>query len=117
MSAFPPLSEIWAYIEPRMLVLFLLTAFDLIFGVVIAVIGKTFKWDYLTHYLTSDVLPIFAWIAIAIIGFIPAEFLPQGVIPIVADVVYATVALTILGSLYESFKSIGVLNKPTPPIG
>jgi hypothetical protein len=59
-NAFPNLAELWAAIEPRLVVLLLLTVFDLIFGVILSLLAKDFKWDYLLHYLNSDVLPILA---------------------------------------------------------
>ncbi len=109
-SAFPDLPAIWAVIEPRLIVLLVLTLFDFLFGVILSIIAKDFKWEYLLHYLNTDILPILAWMAFAVMGTIPAEFLPQGILPIVADGVYATVSLAILASLYGHFKTIGVLS-------
>jgi hypothetical protein len=109
MSTFPAISTIWTAIEPGLLVLFILTIIDTLFGVVLSVIDKTFKWEYLTHYLNTDIMPTLAWVAIAVIGFIPQELLPAQTMPIFATTVYATVVLSILGSLYEHFKTIGVM--------
>ena len=108
-NAFPVLSEIWAVIEPRLIVLLVLTVFDFLFGVILSLIAKDFKWDYLLHYLNTDILPILAWMAIAVVGKIPAEFIPSGTLPIISDAVYATVFLAILASLVGHFQKIGVM--------
>lgn len=105
-------ATVWNIIEGRLLVLALLTALDLVFGVIVSFIQKEFKWECLYHYLDTDVLPIFAWIGVVLITNIPAELIPIGfTIPIVADVVYATVFLSILGSLVGSFGKLGVLKE------
>lgn len=108
-SSFPDLPEIWKVIEPRLVVLLVLTVFDFLFGVILALIAKEFKWDYLLHYLNSDILPILAWVAIAVISTIPPEFLPPSVLPIIEYSVYVTVFLSIFYSLIEHFKKIGVM--------
>jgi len=109
-SIFPSLSEIWAIIEPRLVVLLVLTVFDFLFGVILSLIAKDFKWEYLLHYLNTDILPILAWMAIAVIGQIPAEFIPSGTLPVFEYAVYATVFLSIVASLYGQFQKIGVLS-------
>jgi hypothetical protein len=109
-ASFPGPGEIWSVIYPRLLVLLILTVFDFLFGVILAIIGKEFKWDYLVHYLNTDILPILAWMAIVVISLVPAEFIPAGTLPILEYGVYATVFLSIVASLFESFKKIGVLS-------
>jgi hypothetical protein len=106
---FPSLGTIWAVIEPRLVVLLILTVFDFLFGVVLAVIAREFEWGYLLHYLNTDILPILAWIAVAVITQIPDEFIPGGALPIFEYGVYATVFLSIAASLFEQFKKIGIL--------
>ena len=108
-AAFPGLGEIWSVIEPRLIVLLILTIFDFLFGVILSIIAKEFKWDYLLHYLNSDILPILAWMATVVISLIPVEFIPAGALPIFEYGIYATVFLSIGASLFESFKKIGVL--------
>jgi hypothetical protein len=127
MNPFPALSIIWAAIFPLLAVLLLITFFDFLIGVVIAAVSKTFKWDYLLHYLNTDVLPILAWLVIAIISYIPAELLPAGSLPpivgsslaVFAYGMYTTIVLSILKSLFDSFKEIGILRVggviPEPP--
>ncbi len=116
-AAFPGLAELWGAIYPRLVVLLILTLFDFLFGVVLALIGKVFKWDYLLHYLNTDILPILAWMAIVIITKIPEEMIPTGALPLFEWGVYTTVFLSIVASLFESFKLIGVLRNgaPEPP--
>lgn len=117
-ESFPGLGELWALIIPRLTVLLILTVFDFLFGVVLAIIAKEFKWDYLIHYLNTDILPILAWVAILVICQIPAEFIPAGALPVFEYGVYVTVFLSIVASLFESFKKIGVLrgrDNPEPP--
>ena len=108
-NTFPSLPEIWAIIEPRLIVLLVLTLFDFLFGVILSLVAKDFKWEYLLHYLNTDILPILAWMAIAVVGKIPAEFIPNGTLPIFSDAVYATVFLAMLASLIGHFQKIGVL--------
>jgi hypothetical protein len=109
-NTFPNLSEIWAVIEGRLVVLLILTVFDLLFGVILSLIAKDFKWEFLLHYLNTDILPILAWMATAVIGQIPAEFIPKETLPIFEYAVYATVFLSIAASLYGHFQKIGVLS-------
>ena len=108
-ASFPELAEIWAIIAPRLVVLLILTVFDFLFGVILSLIGRVFKWEYLIHYLNTDILPILAWMAIVVITQVPAEFIPAGALPIFEYGVYATVFLSISASLFEHFKTIGVL--------
>lgn len=119
MGTFPSLAELWAVIEPRLVVLLILTIFDFLFGVILSLIAKDFKWDYLVHYLNTDILPILAWMAVAVISMIPAEFIPAGALPIFDGAVYITVFLSIAASLFGHFKKIGVLRAggitPEPP--
>ena len=116
-AAFPGLGELWGAIFPRLVVLLVLTIFDFLFGVILAILGKTFKWDYLLHYLNTDILPILAWMACVVISQIPLEFIPaaaqkffSGAMPIFEYGVYTTVFLSIVASLFESFGKIGVLS-------
>jgi len=111
---FPSPGAIWAVIEPRLVVLFILTVFDFLFGVVLALIAKEFEWDYLLHYLNTDILPILAWIAVVVITQIPAELIPGGALPIFEYGVYATVFLSITASLFEQYKKIGILANRNP---
>jgi hypothetical protein len=118
-SSFPDPATIWAIIEPRLVVLLLLTLFDFLFGVILALIAKTFQWDYLMHYLSTDILPILAWMAIVVVTQIPAEFIPSGALPVFEYGVYATVFLSIAASLVGQFQKIGVLSgdkKPDEPV-
>lgn len=116
-ASFPGPGEIWSVIYPRLVVLLILTLFDFLFGVILSVIAKEFKWDYLLHYLETDILPILAWMAIVVISLVPTEFIPAGALPIFEYGVYATVFLSISASLYEQFKKIGVITDRTsePP--
>lgn len=103
-------ATVWGVLQNRLMVLALLTALDLIFGVIVSLVQKEFKWESLNHYLTTDVLPIFAWIGVVILVNIPAELLPYGfTIPFVGDFVYTTVFLSIFGSLVGSFGKLGIL--------
>jgi hypothetical protein len=109
---------LWGLLQGGLFALTLLTALDIIFGIAVSVIiKKDFKWVYLNHYLTTDVLPMFAWVGVVIITTIPAEFVPSGVLPVVSGVVYASVFIGILASLLESFASIGVLTTVLNKIG
>jgi hypothetical protein len=114
-ASFPDPAAIWAVIERRLVVLLILTLFDFLFGVILSLIDKTFKWDYLMHYLNSDILPILAWVAIVVISQIPAEFIPSGALPLFEYGVYATVFLSIAASLVGHFQKIGVLSGDTKP--
>jgi len=127
MSPFPALSVIWATIFPLLMVLLLLTFFDFLIGVIIALVSKTFKGEYLLHYVNTDILPILAWLVMAILSFIPKELLPEGSLPplvgasltVFAYGMYSTVVYSILKSLFDSFKEIGVLSdggKIEPPL-
>jgi hypothetical protein len=116
-AAFPTPSEIWAIIEPRLIVLLILTIFDFLFGVILAVVSREFKWDYLMHYLNTDILPILVWMAVVVISQIPDEFIPAGALPVFEYGIYATVFLSITASLFGHFKKIGVLASARNPDG
>jgi len=127
MSTSLNLSVIWATIFPLLMVLLLITFFDFLIGVIVALASKTFKWEYLMHYVNTDILPILAWLVMAILSFIPSELLPAGTLPplvggsltVFAYGMYTTVVLSILKSLLDSFKEIGVLSdggKIEPPL-
>jgi len=109
-GTWPDFPAIWALIYPRLIILMALTVLDFLFGVILSLIAKEFKWDYLLHYLNTDLLPILSWMAIAVISTIPAEFFPKGMLPVIEYGVYATVFLAIIGSLYGHFQKIGVLS-------
>jgi hypothetical protein len=112
------LQNVWIMIEGKLLVLALLTALDFVFGVTVSLlIKKDFKWVYLSHYLETDVLPIFAWVGVVLLATIPADLVPAGVVPVVDNVVYATIFLSILASVLGSFAEIGVLKAPLNKIG
>ena len=111
------LEMLWGLLKGGLIALTILTVIDFVFGVIVSLIKKDFKWEYLMHYLYTDVLPIFAWVGVVIITTIPAEFIPSGILPIVSTAVYATVFLGILASVMESFTVIGVLKKPLEKIG
>lgn len=108
----------WAAIQAKLVILAILTLIDVIVGVIVSLVKKDFKLEYLYHYLQTDVLPIFAWIGVVLISLIPSNLLPSGAtIPIVPDVVYGTVFLSILASVLGSFSSAGVLTELFGKIG
>lgn len=109
VEPWPDFPAIWALLEPRLIVLLVLTVFDFLFGTILSVIAKKFKWGYLTHYLVTDILPILAWMAIVFISTIPAAYIPPGALPIFEAAVYVTVFLSITTSLIGHFQSIGVM--------
>ena len=94
---------------PPLVVFLILTVFDFLFGVILAIIARSLKWDYLLHYLNTDILPILAWMAIVVITKIPEQWIPTGALPVFEVGVYATFFLSIAASLFEQFKKIGVL--------
>jgi len=109
---------LWELLKGGLFALTVLTVVDVILGVAVSLfIKKDFKWIYLNHFLTSDVLPIFAWVGTVIITTIPAEFIPSGVLPIVSGTIYAFVFMGILASIIESFAAIGVLKGTLGRIG
>lgn len=111
-------SMLWGLLQGGLFALTLLTLLDVIFGILVSVfVKKDFKWVYLSHFMTTDVLPIFEWVAVVMITTIPAEFIPTGVLPIVSGVVYGAVFLGILASVLESFSAIGILTNLFMKVG
>lgn len=109
---------VWTIVQPRILVLAILMLIDVLLGIIIALIKKEFKWDKLTSYLNTDVLPIIGWVAVVLITCIPADLIPSGfTIPIVADIVYGTVFIKILASVLKSLADAGVLTSFFGKIG
>jgi small basic protein len=108
---------LWALLQGKLIALAVVTLLDIVFGVIVALVKKEFKWEYLMHYLSSDVLPIFAWVGVVVLTTIPAENIPSGVLPIASDAVYATVFLGILASVLKSFTELGILKEALGKIG
>lgn len=108
---------LWNALDGRLIVLALLTLVDFVFGVVTSLVKKDFKWEYLMHYLNTDVLPIFGWVGVVILTTIPVEFIPGGSLPLISDAVYATVFLGILASIMGSLAEVGILTKTLNRIG
>lgn len=112
------LEMLWGLLKNGLAVLSLLTLLDFVFGVLVSlIIKKDFKWEYLSHYLTTDVLPVFAWVGVVLISTIPAELIPSGILPIISGAVYASVFIQIFASIMGSFAEIGVLTKPLTKVG
>ncbi len=106
------LKEIAVYL----LVLIGLTVVDVVFGVAVALIKREFKWDKLTGYLSSDILPMLGWLVIRLILLIPADFVPWAspITTIVGIGAYTTVFLKILGSILVNLQRVGVIGaKPS----
>lgn len=112
------LEMLWGLLKNGLAAFVLLTIIDFVFGVLVSlVIKKDFKWEYLSHYLLTDVLPVFAWVGVVLISTIPAEFVPSGVLPVISGAVYASVFIQIFASIMGSFAEIGVLTKPLNKVG
>ena len=113
---------LWLSISNYFYVLIGLTVIDFVYGTIIALVQKRFAWDKLTGYLTSDVLPILAWLVSAFLAAIPAEFIPGGVAVAVPGVIYATVFLRIFASIMghigaSNVKTDALRNVGVPPSG
>jgi hypothetical protein len=109
---------VWAAISAKILVLTILILIDILLGVILALIKKEFKWEKLTSYLSSDVLPVVGWVTVVLITLIPKELLPVGyTIPLVADLVYTTVFIKIIASVLKSLSDAGVLTNLFGKIG
>lgn len=108
---------LWGLLQGKLIAFGVLVALDIVFGIIVALVKKEFKWEYLMHYLSSDVLPIFAWVGVVVLTTIPSENIPSGALPIASDAVYATVFLSILASVLGSFSELGVLKDTLNKIG
>jgi len=117
MFDYPGIDIVVSALSGKLFTLLLLMFLDLLFGVIVALVKKVFKWDYLTNYLVTGFLPIVAWLAIGIIGFIPDQYIPASVTMVAETVVYATVFLKLLTSFLASMSSIGVLTNALGKLG
>jgi len=104
----------WQGMETQLFILLALTVVDVVFGITLAVIGRNFKWDYLTNYLQSDFLPIIAWMAVAVLGAFPLPKVADVVLPWGSEAVYATVFLKLAASVLGHFQKIGVIKQNSP---
>jgi hypothetical protein len=95
----------------------ILTVIDFVMGVAVALANGKFKWDKLTSYITSDILPILAWLSAVVISAIPISVLPSNMIGVMAWGIYSTVTLRILASIAGSFGAIGVLTEQMNRVG
>lgn len=109
----------WNSISGFLYTLLILTAVDFVIGTVRALVQGEFDWKKLNHYLITDVIPIMIWAAIELIAAIPAKFFPNTatVALAVPKVVYATVFLSILGSITGHAAAFGVLKEPLQKVG
>jgi hypothetical protein len=92
-----------------------LMAIDVVLGVIVALVKHEFKWDKLTGYLESDLLPIVGWLAISLILLIPAKYVPDTstVTDITQVAAYSTVFLKILGSVLVNLQRVGMFGSKT----
>ena len=109
---------LWTLLQGGLFAFTLLTIIDIILGIAVAVfIKKNFKWTYISHFMTSDVLPIIGWVAVVMITTIPSELIPGGVLPIVSTAIYGFVFVGILASILESLSDIGILTNMFGKVG
>jgi len=109
---------LWSLLGGGLIVLSVLTLIDFLVGVIIAIIKKEFKWEYMMHYLNSDVLPILGWVIVVVLTTIPSGLVPPGgALPVVSGTVYATVFLGIMASILGSLADIGILQSPLNRMG
>lgn len=93
-------------VKGKLIVVLMITLFDVFFGVILALRRGEFQWKKLAGYLDSDILPILVWLAIEALAFVPGDLLPVGVQLIAPQVVYGTVFLTIFASVAGHFSAI-----------
>jgi hypothetical protein len=117
MFEYPSIDLIVTALSGKLFTLLVLMFMDLLFGVIVALVKKEFKWDYLTNYLVTGFLPIAAWLAIGLLGFIPDQYIPASVTMVAEVTVYATVFLKLLASFLASMSALGVLTAPLGKIG
>jgi len=108
---------LWGLLKGGLLAFTILIILDFVFGIIVSLVKKLFKWEYLMHYVYTDVLPVFGWVGVVVLTTIPTENLPEGALPIASGAVYVTVFLSILASLLGSFSELGILTKPLNKIG
>lgn len=109
---------LWSLISGGLIVLAGLTFLDFVVGVIASLVKKDFKWVYLMHYVNTDLVPIFGWIIVVILTTIPTGLVPPGgILPVTSGAVYATVFLSILASILQSLKEVGVLTDTFGKIG
>lgn len=100
--------------------LIIVALLDLLFGVLLSVIRKRFTWERLTDYLVSNGLPILAWLIAEFVLLMPAELVPEGLgfaLDGIGWVIYSTIMLKILASLFGHFASLGLLTNAFGKLG
>lgn len=117
MFEYPSIDLIVTALSGKLFTLLILMFMDFLFGVIVALVKKVFKWDYLTNYLVTGFLPIVGWLAIGIIGFIPDQYIPASASMVAETVVYATVFLKLLASFLGHMADIGVLTEALNKMG
>lgn len=119
MFTFPSWDFIINAIAPFLITLLIMMVIDVVLGIVIAIVGKTFTTEKLTNYIQSDLLPILGWLALRILLLLPTAYIPNsaGLPADLAWGVYATVFLKIFGSILGSISAIGILNSIAKPLG
>jgi hypothetical protein len=108
---------LYAAISTQLFAVLILTAVDFVLGVTLALVSKSFKWDKLTSYISSDLVPILAWLALEVVSAIPAEAMPSGILNGLSVAVYGTVSLRILASILGSIASTGILTNQLNRLG
>lgn len=101
--------QFWIVVQGKLYTLFALIIADLILGVLLAIKEKRFDWKKLGDYLVSNGSQLVAWLIAEALLRIPAEFIPDGMIPVALWGVYATVVLPLIASILGHLTSFGLL--------
>ncbi len=101
---------VWAALAGGLAVLGLLTALDVIAGIIVALKKHQFQWQCIGDFMSTDGIKIFAWVAVTMIVLIPEKLIPGGyVIPVVKEVFYLFAFASIMGSFLKSLADLGVM--------
>lgn len=110
-------SALWVMLQGGLIAFAILVLLDIVFGVVAALVLKKFKWEYLMHFVNTDLIPISVWIGAVVLSTIPAEQIPKEAVLIASNIIYVSVFLSILASIMGSWKDLGVLTEQFTRIG
>jgi hypothetical protein len=109
-------AKYWAEIAVPLQVLLILTGLDVVFGILVAVLQKRFEWQKVAGFMTTDIPYVLVWMATALLGQLPPEYLPQVITDYGPKAAYAFTSVAIGGSFVAHLAALGMLSKSTAKV-
>jgi len=116
------LEQFAQHLAPLAMALGIVILLDLILGVTVAIVDKTFKWEKLADFLASYAPKVIGWLSVEVLGLLPTEYLAIANIQSgFAYTVYGILFLSVVASILGHLQKLGVVpdlgRESLPPTG